>query len=346
MKKLYIAILYHQHQPYYKDPVKNYYHFPWVRFHAIKDYYDMAAMVEKFENLKININLVPSLILQLEDYAFNNAVDKDLELTLKSVDELTDEDKIYILENFFRCNWETMLYPYPRYKELLEKRGKNVSKEELLRKIKFYSKQDFLDLQVWANLAWFDPMWRNVDKKLAELYDKQKGFSQEEKEFIIKKQREICGKVIEIHKKLQDEGKIEVTTTPFYHPILPLLCDTSKAKISNPQITLPKIHFSHTEDAKWQIEKAIECYKNRFGKNPTGMWPAEGSVSEDIIPLLSDAGIQWIATDEEILKNSLKLDSELRNKLINKKYIYNNYSVQHSSGKELGIIFRDREISD
>ncbi len=351
MKKLYIAILYHQHQPYYKDPIENYYHFPWVRFHAIKDYYDMAAIVSKFEKLKININLVPSLIVQLEDYAFNNAMDKDLELTIKNVDDLTDEDKIYILENFFRCNWNTMLYIYPRYTELLEKRGKMVSREDLNRKIKFFAKQDFLDLQVWANLAWFDPMWRDEDKILDDLFKKQKGFTQEDKEFIVKKQREICSKIVPIHKKLQDEGKIEVSVTPFYHPILPLLCDTSKARISNPQITLPSIHFSHTEDAKVQVENAIKCYKERFGRNPAGLWPAEGSVSEDIIPILASAGIKWIATDEEILKNSLRNNPEFNNEIVfgnvTKKYVYKNYKVRHpTTSDELNIIFRDRELAD
>jgi alpha-amylase/alpha-mannosidase (GH57 family) len=352
MKKLYVAILYHQHQPYYKDPVKNYYHFPWVRFHAIKDYYDIPAMTQKFDKLKLNINLVPSLIVQLEDYAFNNAVDKDLELTLKPVDKLTDEDKLYILEKFFRCNWDTMVYIYPRYKELLEKRGKYVTQEELLRKTKLYSNQDFLDLQVWFNLAWFDPMWRKEDEKLNELYKKQKGFTQEEKEFIIKKQREICGKILDLHKKLQEEKKIEVTTTPFYHPILPLLCDSSKAKISNPYTTLPKTIFSYPEDAKWHVEEAINCYKKHFGKNPTGLWPAEGSVSEDIIPILVDSGITWIATDEDILKNSLKTDIKNSNidtqtvSFNDKRYLYKNYAVKHSSGKQLNIIFRDKEISD
>lgn len=352
MKKLYIAILFHQHQPYYKDPVENYYHFPWVRFHAIKDYYDIAAMVENFQSLKLNINLVPSLIIQLEDYAFNNAMDKDLELTIKNADKLTEEDKVYILKNFFRCNWQTMVYPYPRYNELLEKRGKFVSDEDILRKSKLLSKQEFLDLQVWYNLAWFDPIWRKEDLNLANLYSKQQGFSEEDKQYIVKKQREICSKIIPLHKKLQEEGKIEISLTPFFHPILPLIIDTNKAKISNPHIVLPQTHFSHPEDAKWHLEMAVKCYQKHFETLPKGMWPAEGSVSEDIIPLVSELGIKWIATDEDILKNSLLNDKSEEIQKLTKHYdlrslIYQNYEVEHTTtGKKVNIIFRDRELAD
>ncbi len=344
-KKLFIAILYHHHQPYYKDTSTNYYQLPWVRFHAIKDYYDMAAIVENFENLKLNFNLVPSLMLQLEDYA-NNAIDKYLQLTLKPADQLNHQEKLFILKEFFKCNWQTMVYPYKRYAELLEKRGKVVSDEELERKIKYFSTQDFLDLQMLSNLVWFDPYWRNKDPEIKFLFDKQQGYTQQEKELVVKKQRYICGEIVKLYKRLQDEGKIEVTTSAFYHPILPLLCDFNKAKISNPQITLPSTHFIYPEDAKKQIETAIEYYIKQFGVKPKGFWPSEGAVSDDIIPFLVDVGIKWIATDEEILKNSLQLDPAFRNTKIEKKLIYKNYKVSHPSGKEINIIFRDRELSD
>ena len=343
-KKLYIAILYHQHQPYYKDPINSKYYLPWVRLHAIKDYYDMCVWVEKFDNLKLNFNYVPSLMLQLQDYS-KDAVDKELELTIKLAQELTFEDKVYILKNFFNCNYNTMIAPYKRYKELYDKRGNIISEDELSRKIKYFNTQDWIDLQMWSNLVWFDPYWRENDEQIKLYFEKSTNFTQQDKEELIKKQRWICGEIIKKHKQLQEEKKIEVSVSAFYHPILPILCDPQKAKVSNPNIELPKNIFSLKEDAFKQVNLAIDFYYKNFGCLPKGFWPSEGAVSEDIIPIISQNNIAWIATDEEILKNSLYL--------INKSYpqknvIYKHYKIQLISQqhKPVYIIFRDRELSD
>lgn len=343
-KKLYIAILYHQHQPYYKDPLNSKYHLPWVRLHAIKDYYDMCTWVEKFQNLKLNFNYVPSLMIQLEDYS-KDAMDKELELTLKPVQELTQEDKAYILKNFFSCNYYTMIFPYKRYKELYDKRGSINSEEELYRKIKYFNNQDWIDLQMWANLVWFDLYWRQNDEQVKLWFEKDTNFTQQDKEELIKKQRWICGEVVKKHKQLQDEKKIEVSVSAFYHPILPILCDPQKAKVSNPSITLPRNIVSLQEDATQQIKLALECYNKNFNFLPCGFWPSEGSVSEDIIPIIAENNISWIATDEEILKNSLYLQTK---GYPQKEVIYKHYKIQlkNKTHKPVYIIFRDRELSD
>lgn len=342
MKKLYINILYHQHQPLYKDPVSGYYLLPWTRLHAIKDYYDMLIWVEKYENLKLNFNFVPSLLVQLEDYA-KNAVDKHLELTLKHVNELTDDDKVYILKEFFNCNYQTMLFPYKRYLELYELRGKVTSDADLYRKIKYFNKQDWIDLRMWSNLVWFDPYWRRNDNEIKQLFDKEKNFTEEDVHLMVRKQREICSQIIKKAKQLQDENKIEISFSPFYHPILPLLCDPTKAKVSNPKIELPKGYLSLIEDADAQIRLGKEYYEKIFGSSPKGMWPSEGSVSEDIIPLLTKYGIQWCATDEEILKNSIYLST---GKYPQKEVIYKHYILNDKNNNKIYIFFRDREISD
>jgi len=186
-QKIHIAFLWHQHQPVYRDapvsidkptqPCSVSYLMPWVRLHATKDYYDTVAILEEFPKIKANFNLVPSLMLQLEEYASGVACDKCLELSLKPATELTDDDKVYILLNFFMCNWDTMIYPYPRYLELLNKRGKNVPLSEISRVAKHLKEQDYIDLQVWFNLTWMDPYWKWNDSFIKNLYEKERNYT-------------------------------------------------------------------------------------------------------------------------------------------------------------------------
>ncbi|MDR2399519.1 MAG: hypothetical protein LBD61_03725 [Endomicrobium sp.] len=332
MKKVYLAFLWHQHQPMYKNPITGIYELPWVRLHATKDYYDMVAILDGFPKIKSNINLVPSLLMQLEEYASGKAKDKFMDLTLKDAKLLTDDEKMFILPNFFLSNLENMILPFSRYCELYNK--KNQAPNGSL-----FEEQDFRDLQVWFNLSWFDPYWRKTDEFIKYLYDKGKDFSEDEKRKLIDKQIEICGEVVSKHKEVQDRGQIEVTVTPFYHPILPLLCDTDAAKEATPEIILPRKRFIHPEDALWHIENAVSYYENRFGVKPSGMWPSEGSLSNATVELISGAGIKWTATDEAVLFNSMKDMSNDR------RHLFKPFQL-NINGKNLNIIFRDHGLSD
>ena len=338
MKKIHIAFLWHQHQPNYKNPSTGVYELPWVRLHATKDYYDMAQILDGFPRIKSNFNLVPSLLQQLEEYANGSAQDRYLDLTLKDAGEISEDEKIFILQNFFKANWETMVFPHNRYHQLLEKRGRQTCLEELKRILSYFTVTDIRDLQMWFNLSWMDPYWIKNDPLVRALYNKELDFTENEKTLLAQKQREICGLVAMKHKELQDRGQIEVTTTPFYHPILPLLCDTNIAAQSIPGAILPEIRFSHPEDAKVHVQKAVEYYSKIFARPPRGMWPSEGSVSEEIVPILAEAGIKWIATDEEILFRS-------HPSLKKGKGLFMAYSVNFS-GSKLNIIFRDHGLSD
>lgn len=347
-KPIYIAFIWHMHQPYYKNLVTGEYTLPWVRLHCCKDYYDMVAILDDFPQIHQTFNLVPSLIVQIEDYVKNNATDKFLDLTLKDAKELTDDDKIFILHNFFMANWDTMLSIYPRYEELLSKRGRSVSVAELQRIQKNFTPQEFIDLVLLFNLSWIDPYFKDKDEELKKLVKKGKKFSEKDKTVVIDKQRQIMSMVLDKYKQMQNKGQIEVSTTPFYHPILPLLCDTNIAKVSNSHTTLPKVNFKHPEDAQVQVETAVDYYTEYFGKPPRGMWPAEGSVSEEIIPIISKAGVKWIATDEAILAHSLGDVVIDRGDSGNNFYtdiLYKPYRLKIRKS-ELNIIFRDQEISD
>lgn len=339
---LYVAFLWHMHQPYYRDPFTGIYRLPWVRLHGTKDYLDMVEILEDFPEIKQTFNLVPSLIEQLKDYTDNAARDAFLEVTLKRPSDLTEGERIFILENFFLANWDNLIKAFPRYYELLLKRGLTFTKNDLKRISRYFSDSDFLDLQVLFNLVWIDPMLRNKDKFLKGLTEKGTGFSEDDKKLLIERQFSILRKIVPKYKELASREQIEISTTPFYHPILPLLRDTDMGRVSSPDIRLPKRRFAHPEDAEKQICMAIDYFEKIFGNKPAGMWPSEGSVSEDILRLIQSKGIKWIGTDEEILARSL--NTALRGpsgNLINPSVLYSAYDFS-----EVSLVFRDHKISD
>ncbi len=332
-----LCILWHMHQPFYKNLVTGRYEMPWVRLHGAKDYYDMVAILDEFPGIKQTFNLVPSLLEQIEEYGRGEAVDDHLELSQKEAASLNDSKKNTILAEFFKSNYETMIAPNKRYAQLYNQKSAGISN---------FTDQDWLDLQVWSNLAWIDPIFYN-DKEIKYLRNKQKDFTENDKSKLLKFQQQVLGKIIPKYKEVAERGQIELSASPYFHPILPLLCDTDVARQSVPQISLPDNRFAHPEDAITHIHMAVDYFKSRFGDAPKGMWPSEGSVSEQIIPLLADAGIEWIATDEEILAMSLGRGIRGRgdDSLINSGELYSPYKVK-VQGKQVHIFFRDHAISD
>ena len=344
-KPIYFTIVWHQHQPFYLKE-KGIYVLPWVRLHAIKDYYDMAAFAEKY-NIHFVVNLTPSLLYQIIDIgkimAKGKCPDRYLEYTMIPADKLNDEQKKFILANFFSANWDNMIKTYPRYNELLEKRViKGDGSLNYKASMKKFTVQDFRDLQVWFNLAWFDPDFKKGVVKLPDgdsvtvksLIEKGKNFSERDKSLIFEAQEKIIKNIIPLHRKLLKDGKIEVSTTPFSHPILPLIYDTDIAKICMPNTPLPT-RFSRPEDADEQVKRAIEMYKELFGIPPTGMWPGEGALSENVIPIFKKYGIKWVATDEGNLQKSLKVNQ------LKPQQLFNPYNMNG-----VKIVFRLRDLSD
>jgi alpha-amylase/alpha-mannosidase (GH57 family) len=330
------------HQPFYKDPVTGLYRLPWVRFHGTKDYLDMAEILIDFPDIKQTYNFTPSLLEQIVDYTEKNAKDKYLEFTLKKASELDMEERLFILENFFLANWDNMIKPFPRYYELLMKRGLHFIRNDLIRTIRYFSDGDLLDLQVLFNLCWIDPLFRKKDPFLKMLVDKGRDYTEEDKHMLISKQFSILKEIIPKYTEMVKTGQIELSVSPFYHPILPLLCDTSSARIAMPGVNLPQKRFSHPEDAQKQIRMGIDYFERLFGYRPTGMWPSEGSVSEEVLRIASNEGIKWIGTDEDIL--SISIGKQLRDasrNMIEPGILYRPYTFENVS-----VIFRDHNLSD
>ncbi len=300
-----------------------------MRLHGVKDYLDMVEMLKDYPAVHQTFNLVPSLIEQIQDYTHSKVKDKFLELSYKFAHELNQEEQSFILQNFFFINRERVISLFPRYYELYFKKQRNAE----------FNTQDYLDLQVWFNLSWFDPVYRKTIPELKRMVDKARFFSEEEKRFVLDKQLYILKEIIPGYKKFMSSGQIEVTLSPYYHPILPLLYNTKIAKEANTRSSLPKIPFAYPEDALAQVNTAIEFYRHNFGEMPAGMWPSEESVSEHILPLLINSGIKWIVADEAILFKSLKKRKR------DTALLYQPYLLSREEG-ELNIIFRDRNLSD
>jgi len=303
----------------------------------------MASIVEPFPDLRLNFNLVPSLVEQLEDYAKGSAMDRALKLSLKPARDLSLSEKVGLLASAFSANWETMVEPHPRYRELLQKRGKIGNEKDWTEAQRYFSMQDFLDLQVWMNLTWFNSTLREGDPFLHHLVRKGKDFSEEEKLRLLERQRQVINQILPLYKRLLNEGRIEITTSPYYHPIMPLVCDTDVAKEATSDIVLPTYRFRHPEDVQEQIRRGLESFFKHFERRAQGMWPSEGAVSQEVARLVARAGIRWMASDEEILYRCLGLLSPRgADKL---KLLYQPYCLR-GADFELQLLFRDHLLSD
>jgi alpha-amylase/alpha-mannosidase (GH57 family) len=339
-----LALFWHHHQPYYPDDVAGENPMPWVRLHATKDYLGMALHLEEVPEFFCTINLVPSLLAQLKRYV-EGASDTHLDLSRRPADGLNHKDACYVLDNFFMASPDTMIRPHPRYHELFMMRSSwNSSAPAALCR---FRQRDLRDLQVWSNLAWVHPLLFEKDPELAEFKAKGKHYSEDDKKWFLNKQHELLARVIPIHRSLAERGQIELTTTPYYHPILPLLIDKTSAREGMPNVSLPQRMGAYPEDAAVHIRLAIESHAEHFGQRPRGMWPSEGSVSQAIIPVLAEQGIEWIATDEEILGCSTHghVGRDSRGYVRHPELLYRPWKVREGQ-HELAVVFRDHVLSD
>ena len=336
MKPLNVAFVWHMHQPYYKDDLTNTYLLPWVRLRCAKDYYKMPALLDAYPNVRATFNLVPALLAQIEDYAQNGSQDLFLNLSSRAAGDLTDEEKVFTLRWMRESPRFLRVQQSPRYSELAS-RPQDAQ----------FTNADVRDLQVWFNLAWCDPAWMESEPRLAELKRKDRDFSEEDKASLFQVQLENMARIIPKYRELADRGQAELTFSPFYHPILPLLCHVDSARTATPGLRLPERHFSHREDAERQIEMGQAAFERFLGRKPKGMWPSEMAVGESVVSLAVRAGLDWIISDEEVLARSvdthLTRDSEGR--LYAPEILYQPQRIDRE-GRNLSIVFRDSQLSN
>ncbi|MEZ6057334.1 MAG: glycoside hydrolase family 57 protein [Planctomycetaceae bacterium] len=339
-----LALFWHQHQPYYPDDLTGEVLMPWVRLHGTKDYIGMALHILEVPEFRCTINLVPSLLVQIQRYV-DGGSDLHLDMSRRPVDGLSEADACYLLDNFFMANPDSMVHPYPRYQKLLQKR--NLGHDAATKALSRYSDDELRDLQVWNNLTWIHELVFERDSDLAAFRQKGEGWTEDEKQWLLERQRQLMAEIIPLHRQLMEGGQVELTTTPFYHPILPLLWDKRSARQAMPTCELPRHMDRYPEDVHRHLKAAVDYHTKMFGAPPKGMWPSEGSVSQEILASIANVGIEWIATDEQILERStdglVSRDSQGHSRHPEK--LYCPWRVEEE-GRNLQIIFRDHGLSD
>ena len=323
------------HQPVYE--IEGTYLMPWARIHAVKDYLDMALFLDKFPKLKLNFDIVPALLDMIIDYA-NGAHDIHSELTISDVENMSGEEKSFVLNNFFSSKYETMVYKSENYKRLYQKRFStdNCNPDD-------YSNQEISDLMALFNLVWMDPVYFHRYPRLQELWDKQYGYTLADRTEIINIQREIIREIVPTYRKYISEGRIELTTSPYYHPILPILADI-KTSIKSVITTegLPA-SLGMYDDAREQVRRALDRIEEVFGVRPKGCWPPELCVGPKTLNIFAKEGVKWTISDEGVLANSINFDF-IRDFQGNLSDPYHLLKVYEYQGAPIDIIFRDRSI--
>jgi alpha-amylase/alpha-mannosidase (GH57 family) len=297
-----LCFIWHMHQPFYKDLWTGQYKLPWTRLHALKDYAGMVRILGEFPNVRQTFNLVPSMVSQIAEYAAGTASDPFFECAAIPAEALTEAQQTFVLRYFFQVNVDKIIRRYPRYIELYDRRRGPFSIQELR------------DLQILSQIAWFDEDLLAKDEELKELVRKGREFSLADQELMIRKQRESLAAVLPVYRDFAAQGQIEIATTPFYHPILPLLCDSDIAAVSHPGVTLPP-RFQYPQDALTQLERARTYMQDMLG-----------------------CGFKWAASDNGVLSRTL-------GKAAGCEETYQQY-LWEQNGREMRLLFRDHYLSD
>lgn len=336
-KKLSIAFYWHMHQPVYQLTPDGDYLMPWVRLHAIKDYLDMVEILSKFKKLKLNFNLVPILLDSIIDYAENNMHDIHSRLTVTPVEMLTDDAKLFIMNNFFDANYNSMIYPFEEYNRLYQKLQSNPEAG-----IELFTNQEYSDLMALFNLAWFDPTYKTKYPELKKLIKKGSNYTDEDRVQIIEIQRDIMKKIIPTYKKYLDKGRIEITTSPYYHPILPILTNSKNVKKQDSEV--PQ-NLKMYLDGKMQTKMALDRMEGIFGKRPKGIWPSEQCVGPKTLYMLSTLGVDWTISDEGILSDSINFEfiRDFKGHLEDPYHLMKSYNYTTKNG-DIKIVFRDSTL--
>ena len=343
MNRINLSLLWHMHQPQYRDPETGKYVLPWTRLHATKDYYGMIKLFDEFPAFHATFNMVPSLCLQLEEYASGKFDEPWFNLAFKRADELTREDKSEILARAFQVNHERLMARWPRFVELHEWSLGAGGAQALIT----FTPRDWRDLQLLSQLAWMEEEWLAKDPVVCRLANRGKDYSEKDKDALKEKTIELIGLVLPAHKEAALRGQVELSTTPFYHPILPLLCDSDIARVANPSTPLPRRAYRHPEDAREQLRRAKEYHEKIFGMKPVGLWPSEGSVSDQTLAIAAEEGFQWFGTDEGVLGRTLNVGffRDAQGIPANAERMYQPWRVQMANTGITGL-FRDHHLSD
>ena len=334
-----VVFLWHMHQPYYVNPVSRVAMMPWVRLHAVKGYLDMISVLADYPGVQVNFNLTPVLMLQIEELVQGKIRDLWLDWSRKPAADLDENERLAILEHFFKIQHDNLLRPFPRYAELHAKRGA-FQRDRVRGELRHWSTEEFRDLQTWYNLAWCGFTAARLYPELGALKRKDRHFSEQEKLRVLDIHMEILAGIPQLYADAEARGQAELMTTPFFHPILPLVYDSDFAARSMPGRALPR-RFHWPQDAEAHLRLAVEQHTRMFGRAPRGLWPSEGSVAPELVPLMEKNGFRYFCSDEENLFNSLRRDGIHADHL----ELFQGWRVEHE-GAAVNAVFREKPLSD
>ena len=344
--RLNVVLYWHMHQPEYRNLRSGIYSLPWTYLHAIKDYVDMAGHIENEPAARAVVNFAPVLLEQITDYAqqldgylhHGKALRDPLLSTLaEPVLSLVHEKRLHIVKSCLRANKNRMIDRFPAFKSLAQMAETAVENPAMLA---YYSEQYFADLLVWYHLAWMAETVRRTDTRIIGLMNKAEHFSMHDRHLLVEILDELIGGVIERYRKLAEAGRIELSMTPYAHPIVPLLIDFKCARQALPDAVLPLAteYPGGLERSRWHMQKGKEVFRQFFGFEPQGCWPSEGSISAATIDLISESGIRWMASGESVLRNSLPKAETKPGHCLQQAYQYNDAGA--------ACFFRDDGLSD
>jgi alpha-amylase/alpha-mannosidase (GH57 family) len=342
LSRVHLMMLWHMHQPQYRDPSTGRYVLPWTRLHATKDYWGMVRILEKFPGVHATFNFVPLLAAQIEEYGGGNFREPWYDVAFARAEGLHPEQKREALERAFHVN-ENFLQRWPRFAELRSMVQSGGAEACVGR----FSAHDWRDLQALSQLAWMDEEYLTNDPVVSALAAKGRDFSEEDKAALREKEHELLNLVLPEYRKTADRGQIEVSTTPYYHPILPLLCDSDIARVANPRTPLPHPAFRYPEDAREHLGRARALHERVFGRPPAGLWPSEGSVSDESLEIAMGLGFRWFATDEGVLGRTRNIGfwRDASGYPENGPELYTPWRLRRGQGEMTGF-FRDHYLSD
>ena len=347
-KPIDLVFLWHMHQPDYRDYASGDFLLPWVYLHAIKDYSDMAYHLEQHPKVKAVVNFVPVLLDQLEDYQRQFASGKIRDpllrlLARENLNDLSEDERDLIISSCFRSDHNKMVAPYPFYKRLsdiykmVEPGGSTA--------ISYLSGQYLADLLTWYHLAWCGESLRREHDLLIQLMSKDENFTFDDRKQLFDLIGKTVSGIIPRYRKLSERGQIEISTTPHYHPLAPLLLDLHSGRESLPDSSLPKSQSYSGGRTRVQAHllQAMESHQSRFGERPQGVWPAEGAVSTELLNVLAEQGCRWTASGENVLANSLKHAHQSTE--VRAQYLYRPYRL-HGAARAVHCFFRDDHLAD
>jgi alpha-amylase/alpha-mannosidase (GH57 family) len=337
-----LVTIWHMHQPQYRDPATGKYMLPWTRLHALKDYWGMVKILEDFPRVHATFNFVPLLAEQILEYAGGQFKEPWFDIAFARAESLTPTDKREAIIRAFQVN-EQYISRWPRFGEL-QSQARSSGAEAC---VAHWTLREWRDLQLLSQLAWMDEEYLAKDPAIRDLSEKGRDFTEEDKAVLAIKQHELLAAVLPEYRLAAARGQIEISTTPYYHPILPLLCDTDVAWVSNNHTPLPQPAFRYPQDAREQLKRAVDFHERVFGKPPVGLWPSEGSVSDQALEIAVELGFKWFATDEGVLGRTKNIGfwRDAGGYPENGPELYTPWRLKRSSRSMTGF-FRDHYLSD